>query len=136
MKQYCLNLTIICHFLGMCMQAKWWKVRHYSCRKKTGKIPTLHLIYISWIVSDKKMSFLMITLKGEGIKRACQFVISLITRFSVLPITFLLFLKLLKSSASKTLVLSIYSTASNLLLSIQFLLKLCASGWHACQFLI
>lgn len=65
-------------------------------QKKTDKIPTLSLIYISWIVSDKKVSFLMITLKGEGSKRVCQFVISLVTRIAVLVITFPLFPKIIE----------------------------------------
>lgn len=65
-------------------------------QKKTDKIPTLSLIYISWIATDKKVSFLMITLKGEGSKRVCQFVISLVTRIAVLVITFPLFPKIIE----------------------------------------
>lgn len=38
----------------------------------------------------------MITLKGEGSKRVCQFVISLVTRIAVLVITFTLFPKIIE----------------------------------------
>lgn len=38
----------------------------------------------------------MITLKGEGSKQVCQFVISLVTRIAVLVITFPLFPKIIE----------------------------------------
>lgn len=78
----------------MCMQVM--ESQALFMQKKTDKIPTLSLIYISWIASDKKVSFLMITLKGEGSKRVCQFVISLVTRIAVLVITFPLFPKIIE----------------------------------------
>lgn len=78
----------------MCMQEM--ESQALLMQKKTDKIPTLRLIYISWIASDKKVSFLMITLKWEGSKRVCQFVISLVTRIAVLVITFPLFPKIIE----------------------------------------
>lgn len=78
----------------MCMQVM--ESQALLMQKKTDKIPTLSLIYISWIATDKKVSFLMITLKGEGSKRVCQFVISLVTRIAVLVITFPLFPKIIE----------------------------------------